>query len=165
MNPLILIRFWREGIIGALLLVVGVQHFALAGEKRHSAKVETRLVQTQAAYDQFAANVRAAQEKAAADNKAHVEAVTRQQEQITSKVESDYASKIADLRRRYDAVRLHTGTATADSGAAGSTGVSGIPEASSGAAEGTAPDSLACALNTEQLRSLIDWNKEQERVR
>jgi hypothetical protein len=147
------------GVSLALLIALGIMTGIAKMEHASAVKWETSSIRWQAAHDQLEANYRAAQAKAAAENKAHVEAVESTQSQITERVRNDYEARLAALRARYSSV--HTGTATADRGAAGSTGVSGVP------APPAEPDAaaIACTSNTLQLEGLIEWVKEQEGVR
>ncbi len=142
----------------ALGLALCLSYGLLRAEKHHSAKVETRLHQTEAAYAQFQADVRAKTALALAQDAANAARVEAAQSKATQEVSDDYQTQLAALRARYDGLR--TGKATANPGRGGKANMPVVSSAPSGV-DGTAS---ACSLNTFnaeansiQLRALQGW--------
>ena len=156
------------GLSAALLLVIGILWISLGAEKRHAAKVETRLAQTQAAFDATVADYRAKAAQAKADdlaNKARIEAAQTQRTEVSS---HDYEA----LRARYAAAleRLRAGAAQADPGSRGNPPVPGpagaagpAPSAGAGAFVSQA-DLAVCSENTAKAETWLSWWKSVEAI-
>lgn len=141
--------------MGALCLFL---YISLLGEQRHSAKLETRLVQTQAEYDQFALKVKAkADEFTAKATQLARETETRQNE-ISQEVSRDYQTRLADLRARYNRLRSEAG---ANPRSPGKDDLSGASPSPIGPDAGSPPDLYACEANTLQLEMLQKWIRDQ----
>jgi hypothetical protein len=161
--PLMLLRFWREGVMVALVLALGLALLAKAGESRRAEKWQARARAAIAAHDLFIANVRAAAEKARADDAAHAHRVEKDQSKVSEEVSRDYQKDLADLRRRYDALRVRLGKTQANPGGAGSAPVPCVPGATSGsdgaACQGGLPaeDALIASEIALRLKALQEW--------
>lgn len=161
--PLLLLRrFWWAIPIALLFAALLITRSTL--EKRTD-----RLRATEAAYAQFQADVKAKTELARlqdAQNKARVE---RDQVQVSQEVSSEYQAKLADLRRRYDALRLQRPAQANSSGSRGPA-VPRVPDAASGADAGSGEaglpltDALIASEQALQLQALQDWVRGQTAV-
>ena len=173
-----LIRFWREGAIGVLLIAIGLAWLAKAGAERQSARLARALAEAKRTIEIDRAQIRAKTALAQAEDAAHAAGVEREQAAISQETSSDYQKQIADLRRRHDALRLRGRTAHADSSGGGSPPMPGIPDAAGGADGATRQDGLPSAaapglgtgdalIASEQalrLKALQDWVAAQAAV-
>jgi hypothetical protein len=147
--PLMLLRFWREGVMVALVLALGLALLAKAGESRRADKWQARARAEIAAHKLTIAHVRAAAEKARADDAAHARRVERDQSKVSEEVSRDYQKDLADLRRRYDALRVRLGKTQANPGGTGSAPLPCLPGAAGG------PDGAACQEGLPSEDALI----------
>jgi hypothetical protein len=161
--PLMLLRFWREGMIALLVLACGAQELRVRGLKSDLQGSRQQIREEKAAHKLTIANVRAAAEKARADDAAHARRVERDQTNVSEEVSRDYQDQLVDLRRRYHALRMRLGKAPADTGTAGGEavpGLSGSSRRSDGAAgqDGLpAEDALAASEIALRLKALQEW--------
>ena len=165
--PLMLIRFWREGMVALLLLACAAQELRVRGLKWDLRLSRQQVREEKAAHRLTVANVRAAAEKARADDAAHARRVERDQTTISEEVSRDYQEQLVDLRKRYHALRLRLAKAPANPGGAGGAAVPGLPVSPSGpdGAAGQdglpAEDALAASEIALRLKALQDWVKGQ----
>lgn len=154
------LKFWQSVALG-LALFAGLQTVRLAGEKRHSAKVEAQLLK----YDQQRHADREAyakaQQDAQAKNRAQVQQIEQQSQRITDETQSAYARDRAEL------IRLRRQNATPQ-GSAGDAGAPKDGPAPKGAdADGLhlSPDEHLQASEIElRLMHLQNWVAEQLKV-
>jgi hypothetical protein len=113
---------------------------------------------------------RAKAEEARAADAANVIRVERDQSSVNQETDRDYQTQLADLRRRYDALRVRTGAAAADPRGSGSPPVPGLPGAAGGA-DGSAvqdglplEDALIASEQALQLDALQNWVRRQAAV-
>ena len=161
--PLILFRFWREGMVALLILACGAQELRVRGLKNHLQASRQQARAEKAAHELTIANVRAAAEKARADDAAHARRVERHQNHVSEEVSRDYQDQLVDLRRRYDALRVRLGKAPANPGGAGVAAVPGLSDSSAGSdgAAGQdglpAEEALAASEIALRLKALQEW--------
>ena len=86
--PLMLLRFWREGIIALLVLACGAQSLRVRGLNSDLQESRQQVRDEKAAHKLTIANVRAAAEKARADDAAHARRVERDQNIVSQEVVS-----------------------------------------------------------------------------
>lgn len=106
---------------------------------------------------QFVADVKARTDEARRLDAAHKATVEAQQDKVSANVSQDYQKQLADLRARYERLRVQP---KADSGGGGATAMPSIPDATGrpDAAAASAPlNEFACEANTLQLGGLQDW--------
>lgn len=116
-----------------------------------------------AAHRQTKANYRAAQLQAQQMEAARLARVQTEQQRIAANVSSDYASRLADLRSRYE--RMHRGeeARALAYGTSGGQSVPAIPDAASRAYDAPGPEGLSlderflASQQAEQLDALITW--------
>ena len=164
-----LARSWRSAALGILLTVIVVLKVSLAGEQRHSARLQLRLTETVAAYERFKTEVTARTELAKAQDAARVSRVERDQILINQETLSAYQEDIASLRARA-AQRLRSGKAQANTSGGGSTAMPGLSGAAGGA-DGAAredglsgSDALMASEIALRLKALQQWIGEQQNV-
>jgi hypothetical protein len=138
-----------------------LQHFQLAGERRHSAKVEGQALKCAQGREADRKSYENAQAQAKAKNEATIKRVEVEQQRITDNVEDRYHRDLARLHSE-----LRPGTAK---GAANGAGSPADGHAAGGPGEATGlpfPDSerLRAAENELQLDRLIDWVEQQSHV-
>lgn len=151
-------RWWRAAIAAALLLALGVQTWRL--DRSHAAldRAQAANAAQVAEYRQAAEQVRADAEKRRADEMA-------EQQRITKNVTTDYEGTIADLRARYDRLRIEA--ASADSRRAGTCNLPGISDATGQPDAATLNNRFlaileAADINTERLIALQAWVRGQQ---
>jgi len=161
--PLMLLRFWREGIIALLVLACAAQLLRVRGLKSDLQESRQHTRDEKAAHKLTIANVMAAAEKARADDAAHARRVERDQTNVSEEVSRDYQEQLVDLRRRYDALRVRPGKTAADPGGAAGETMPGLP-GSSARSDGAAgqdgllaEDALAASEIALRLKALQDW--------
>ena len=168
--PLMLLRFWREGLAALLLLGCGVQELRVRGLKSDLQESRREVRDEKAAHKLTIANVRAAAEKARADDAAHARRVERDQNSVSEEVSRDYQDQLVDLRRRYHALRVRLGKTPANPGGAGGEAVPGLPGSSPGpdGAAGQdglpAEDALIASEIALRLKALQEWMNGQLQV-
>jgi hypothetical protein len=160
------------GAIVVLLTLLYITHLQRNEAREHAAAVHNDgMYRSEVlAHAATVANYRAATAAAKAADEAHARA--EEQRNLTRNIEvsRDYQTKLADLRGRYDALRLRpSGTPAADPRGGGGAGLPGAGQGSAGAA-GTAgeagfpaagdltlDDRFICSAQAEQLDALITW--------
>lgn len=164
------IRLWREGLVGALLVALGLIWLGKAQTERRNHRLEASLAAAGRVIEQERASVRAASARARAEDAARAARAERDQERISRETASEYQKQIADLRRRADALRVQLAPAGADSGGRGGPAVSGLPDAP-GRADGAAgqaglpaEDALIASEQALRLKALQDWVRAQGQV-
>lgn len=161
---------WIVGGIGCLILAFMLHQSQ--GQTRaandRSAAWEKLFHAEQSAFRETIANVRRATAQAKADDAAHALKVERAQVARTQERSSEYQTRLADLRRRYDnALRLRAGAAKiglGNPGRGGTAPVSVLPDAAGGPDAAAAPDPFACEANSLQLEELQRWIRDQVAV-
>jgi hypothetical protein len=144
------------GLIALLMI-------AKAAETRRALKWEMRASEEAAAHAATVAGVRQASAEAKAADAANAIRVERSQSAVSQETDRDYQAQLADLRRRYDALRLRTGPAEADPRGGGGAAMPGIPFAAGGvdaaAAQNGLPleDALIASEQALQLEALQNW--------
>ena len=164
------LRLWREALIGMLLLAIAGLWLA-RGAAEHRAELLTRdLAEARTALDRTRQDVRAATELARAKDQARAAEAERDQQTISLEVQHDYSKQLADLRSRYDALRLRAAASSADPGRGGGAAVPGLPEAP-GSTDGSADearlpaeDALIASEQALRLKALQDWVRGQEGI-
>lgn len=161
-------------IAGALQIVsLGVIAFLLiakAGETRRADKWQASAREEAAAHALTKVNIEAGTAKAKADDAANALRVERDQNKVSEEVSSDLQAQLADLRRRYDALRLRAGTASTNSSGGGSEAVPSLPNAPGGNDGSTcqaglpSEDALTASEQALRLKALQDWVRGQGRV-
>jgi hypothetical protein len=165
-------RFWWSIPMLGLLIALGVTRHSLASTKRDLAACNKHGAEVQAAYDQFAADVRAKTAQAKAADAAHAAAVLAQQKSISERTVDDYKAQIAAVRER--AARIVRSGSNAPATNSSSGGNPRVPSSSQGAGrtDGATPedrlsdsDALIATEQAIQLQALQQWVREQEGVR
>jgi hypothetical protein len=164
-------RFWRQGVIGALLLAIAALWIGKAVVERQNGRLKAALAEANQMIEQERAEVRAKTALARALDAERAARVERDQAQISKEVQSDYQAKLDDLRRRHDALRMRqSGQAAADRGGGGTAPMPGLSGAAGGA-DGAADedrlpgeDALIASEQALRLQALQDWVKGQQAV-
>ncbi len=144
------------GLIALLMIAKGA-------ETRRALKWEMRASQEAAAHAATIARVRQASVEAKAADAANAIRVERSQSAISQETDRDYQAQLAAVRRRYDALRLRTGTAEADPGGGGGAAMPGVPgpagSLDAAAAQEGLPseDALIASEQALQLEALQNW--------
>lgn len=164
------LRLWREGLIGLLLLTIAGLWTA-RGEAEHRAELLRRdVADARTELDRTRQDVRAATELAREKDRARAAEAERDQQTISLEVQNAYSKQLADLRSRYDALRLRAAVSPADPGGGGGASVpvlseaAGSPDAGAGQAGLPAEDALIASEQALRLKSLQDWVRGQEGV-
>ncbi len=150
--------------------VIALLMIAKAAETRRALKWEMRASQEAAAHAATIARVRQASAEARAGDAANVIRVERSQSAISQETDRDYQAQLAAVRRRYDALRLRTGTAQADPGGGGGAAMPGVPGAAGGADGAAAEDgllaqdALIASEQALQLEALQHWVSRQATI-
>ena len=144
-----------------LLVALFVSAALLRAEKRHSAKIQTALNQTVAAYDQFRADVNAKTAEAQRidrENKARVDTAQRQERQESSHAYDALRARYNDAlgRLRSTAAATHTGSGD-NQGVPGTAGTAGSTVAAGQGAFVSEDDLSICADNTAAAKTWQDW--------
>lgn len=127
------------------------------------------------AFGQFVRDTKDARAKAKASDQANVIRVERTQTQVNEETSNDYQKKLADLRRRADALRLRRPATAANPGGGGKPRVSGVPDAAGGpdGASGEngfpdgrldAADALIASEQALRLQALQEWVRRQAAI-
>ena len=160
---------WKLALIGVLLVTTGLLKLSLAGERRHSARIQQRLTETAATFERFKAEVAARTALARTQDEAHARRVERDQILVSQETLSAYQKQIAALRARA-AQRLHGAAAAADPGRGRDARMPGFSHAAGGtdgaAGEDRLPDNDALIASEIALRlkALQEWVRRQEKV-
>src|SRR5688572_8216303 len=125
-----LLRFWREGLIAVLLLLVAVQTGRL---QLRTGELET----ARANHETYRAQVRQRTAEVLAREMGRVRRIETDQNRITEESGHAYQARIDDLNRRIAALRLRN--PVPNGGGAGATAPSGVP-GSPAAPDAPAPD-------------------------
>ena len=162
-------RSWKNVALALLLAVIVTLKLSLAAEQRHSARLQLRLAETDAAYERFKADVAAKTALAKAQDAARVSRVERDQMLINQERLNAYQKDIAALRARA-AQRLRDGQAAADSGRGRDASMPGLSGAAGGA-HGAAgevglsdDDALIASEIALRLKALQQWVQAQQRA-
>lgn len=161
--PLMLLRCWREGLIALLVFACAAQELRVRGLQADLQVFRRQTRDEKAAHQLTIANVKAAAEKARADDAAHARRVERDQNNVSQEVSRDYQEQLVDLRRRYHALRLRLGKTPAHPGGAAGEAVPGLPGSSSrsdgsaGQDRLPAEDALTASEIALRLKALQDW--------
>jgi hypothetical protein len=162
-------RWWREGLIAAL--VVGIGLLALKVEVRTAERdtVRTGLAAEQQAHKQTEMNYRAASAEAQRQAAANVARVKSEQAAITERNLNDYQARLADVDARYERVRAQLAART-DLRSSHAAPMSIASDATCRAYGGTDCDALLARLKaaekqTTQLVALQEWVRQQAAVK
>lgn len=130
-----MIDYWKLGIIAGLAVAIFGSGWWVGHQKYVTFKAET--------------------ESIAIKQEAHIESITKQQALVTKSIEREYDAKITALRSYYKSASLWNNTSGSK--------VPGFSTAPSATDVIASYNVLAgqCAETTQQLVSLIEWNKEQ----
>ena len=151
-------------LVAALLYALWARGDHFKGQRdraRHQITLEIT------AHRQSKTNYRAAQQQAQEMETARLVRVTAEQKRITADVSSDYATRLADLRARYERMQRDEKARACAFGTACDKPVPGVPETASGidGAPGSEGFSLKrrfiASQQAEQLDSLISWAERQ----
>jgi hypothetical protein len=162
----LIVRYWRFALVGVLLVAIAVLKLSLAGEQRHSAKLQHQLRDTLAAYDRFKAEVAARTAFAKAEDEAHARRIERDQILVSQETIGAYQKDIASLHARA-AQRMRANAPAADSGRGRGTPVSAFSQTARGADGAAGEDGFSEAdrLNASEialrLKALQEWLKGQ----
>lgn len=170
MSIITALRLWREGAIGALLIALALLWIGKGMTERQNARLKSELNRAEALIEQEHALARGRTAQAKAEDQAHAARVERDQDHVSKEVSNDYQIQLGDLRRRYDALRLHAAASTPNPDGRGAKAVPPIPVAA-GSADG-APgedglpdaDALIASEQALRLKALQDWVRGQEAV-
>lgn len=154
--------YWKVGLALVVAAYIGLLHFQIASEKRHSAKVETRLRETNAALVKLESDVRSKTALAQAQDAAHAAATEARDLKRAMETNDALHKDIAAVRSRL-AERVRAGATTADPGRGGGSAVS--PSSSStprlaGAGGGAfipTDDLRICAENTLKAKAAREF--------
>lgn len=160
---------WIVGGLGCLILGFMLHHSQ--GETRkaneRSAAWEALFHKEQSAFRETVANVRRATAQAKADDAAHALKVEREQVNRTEERSNEYQTRLADLRRRYDALRVQQRPAPVRLSSASGSGtapVPRVPDSTGGPDAAPEVDPFACEANTLQLEELQRWIRDQQAI-
>ncbi|MDT9600301.1 hypothetical protein [Sphingosinicella rhizophila] len=145
------------------LAAIAFLWLANAGEAHRADKWQANARAEAAAHRLSIAEVERVRADQQAKDIEHVRQVEQAQVRISEEVSNEYQHALADLRRRYDSVRLQFGTSAIDQGDRRGSDLPNVSKAASGSYE-TAPlgdNVFNCEANTIQLQSLIDWVNNQ----
>jgi hypothetical protein len=123
------LRHWR-GALGLAAVLVLAALLANRTGQRDEARVA--LARSEQARALFAARVRARAAETARDFTERARRTEQSQARISQEVSHDYQNRMADLRRRVDALRLRGRTDRADPGRAAAARLPGLPDAAGG---------------------------------
>lgn len=173
-----LIRLWREGLIGLLLVALaGAWLSRNAAEHRSTAlRAQMAAIRLQLEHEREA--VRRATALAQAQDAANSARAERDQIRISQEVNDAYLVQLADLRRRHDALRVRSGAAGADSGGGADAPVPNVSNSPGGTDDpageaGLSPargigfgraDALIASEQALRLKALQEWVRGQSRV-
>lgn len=159
------LQHWKLALGLAMAGYIGFLHLQIAGEKIHSAKVETRLRESNAALARLEGDTRTKTALAQARDAAAVANDKATRTQISMEKVSDHRKELDDLRRRYDALlRLRAGKATAVAGGGRNSAVPAVPGAAPGADDPALEDGLLASEIALRLKALQEWVNEQAGV-
>lgn len=167
MSALAILRYWREGIISALLLAVAAVGIGKGMVERENGKLKTSLHEATELIERERAAVRAKTALAQAQDAAHAATVERNQIQATQEVSDDHQKQLAALRARYHALRVRAGASATDPSRRGTAPVPSGRDPSPGS-DGTAgsdglsgADRLIASEQALRLKALQDWVRAQ----
>jgi hypothetical protein len=135
----------------ALLIAAGVLWIGKEAAERNVQRIDAELAQTRRDMEAERERVRSRTALARAEDAAHAARVEREQADISKEVTNDYQKQLADLRRRYDALRLQPGGAAADPGGRGDAAVSGLSNSARGADGAAGQDEFSAVVSSRQL--------------
>jgi len=170
MNFLGLIRAWRELAVGALLVALAVLWAGRAMTERQNEKLKAALREANATIEREREAVTDRVAQAKAEDAAHAARVERDQNHVSMETSDAYQQQVADLRRRYDALRLRSGTSEADRAGRSAAGVpkvsdtARIADGSAGEDGLSSIDALIASEQSVRLQALQQWVSGQETV-
>jgi hypothetical protein len=158
-------QHWKLALGLSMAAYIGFLHLQIAGEKIHSAKVETRLRESNAALAKLEGDTRAKTALAQAQDAADVANDRAKRTQISMEKAGDHRKEVDDLKRRYDALlHLRAGAATAHPGGGGNSAVPSVPGAAPGADDPALQDGLLASEIALRLKALQEWVNAQAAV-
>jgi len=164
-----------QGIAGiAAGLALAILLVLQKGETRHwkkqSAGFEQLYRNSESAFAETVANVRAAADLARAADRANADRVAAAQTAINERTAHDFEARLADARSRAERLRIQSAGAATHPGAGRATPVPGLSATARGAAQTPgedrlpAPDALTATEQAIQLDELISWVRAQAKV-
>jgi hypothetical protein len=162
-----LLRFWKQGLLGLLLLAFALMWASKAAIERQNGKLKQQLAEASRMIVRIEEQVRARTEQARMQDLANAAQAERHQQEISREIANDYQTRLGDLRRRYDAIRMRTGEARADPGSRGNPDLPGVSPAAAGTdapsgENGLPPaDALIASEQALQLKALQEWVRGQ----
>lgn len=153
---------WLPIVLVAVAAYIGLLHLQIAGEKRHTAKVETRLRETNAALVKLESDTRAKTALAQAQDAAHAKAVEARDLKRAMETNDALRKDIAAVRSRL-AERVRAGTTTANPGRGSGAAVPASPGRTprlAGAGGGAfipTDDLRICAENTLKAKAAREF--------
>lgn len=171
------IRMWRESLIGLLLLAVAGAWLSRNAAEQRSAALRAQLTASRLLLEHEREAVRRAAALAEAEDAANAARAERDQIRVSQEVNDDYVAQLAELRRRYDALRVRSRAAGASPGGGADAPVPGLSHAPGGAYDPAAEaglssggraledsDALIASEQALRLRALQEWVRGQARV-
>lgn len=173
-----IVRLWRESLIGLLAIALGVAWLSRGVTEQRAAMLRTQLAATQLQLEHERESVRHATALARALDAANAARAERDQAEVSQEVNNAYLTELADLRRRYDALRMRSGATRGDPGGGGSTPVRRFSDAASRVDDAAPkaglppadrpglpqPDALIASEQALRLRALQEWVRVQSQV-
>jgi len=158
-------RYWWVG----LLAIIAALSLKLASRTAALSDMAALRMAERRAHEITQSNYRETLATARAADAEHARAVETAQQEVTNAVSSDYQSRVAAVRARYDSL-LRDVRVEAAAGGRGSTAVPGVPVAASGpdaaSAQAGLPagDALIATEQAFQLEALQSWVRGQGAV-
>ena len=173
-----LVRLWREGLIGLLLVALAVAWLSRNAAEHRSTALRAQMAAIRLQLEHERDAVRRATALAQARDAANAARAERDQIRVSQEVNDAYHAQLADLRRRHDALRVRSGATGADSGGGAVAPVPGIPDSPGGtddpAGEAGLPttggtgleeaDALIASEQALRLKALQEWVRRQSRA-
>jgi hypothetical protein len=164
-----------QGIAGiAVGLALAILLVLQKGETRHWKKQSDGFEQlyrnSEAAFAETVANVRAAADLARAADRANADRVAAAQTAINERTAHDFEARLADARVRAERLRIQSAGAATHPGDGRSASLPGLPAAAGSIAQAPgedrlpAPDALTATEQAIQLDELIKWVRAQAKV-
>lgn len=160
MSALVLLRYWREGVMGLLLIACGLLWANGKGESLRADKWEARALAERSASDAFAARVKATAEEFTRKATQLARDVETKQNQISQEASRDYQARLAALRAHHNRL-LANAARGANPGSAGEGDLPGTSTSPSGLDAAASDYAFRCEADAVQLKALQDWVRAQ----
>ena len=173
-----LVRVWREGLIGLLLVALAGAWLSRNAAEHRSTALRAQMAATRQQLEHEREAVRRTTALAQAQDAAKAARAERDQIRVSQEVNDAYLAQLADLRRRHDALRVRSGAAGADSGGGADAPVPGVSDSPGGTDDpageaglsstgGTGLEEADALIASEQalrLKALQEWVRRQSRA-